>query len=108
MIVLVCGGRDYAGDVSCLGMIDITLLIHGGARGADQRAAAWVREELLVHTCRVDAMWEQLGKSAGMERNKAMLLLKPEYVVAFPGGAGTAGMIRLAKAAGLPVWQPYG
>src|SRR5262249_25506155 len=32
---------------------------------------------------------------------------KPDGVVAFPGGTGTADMIRRAKKAGLEVWKPY-
>jgi len=32
---------------------------------------------------------------------------KPDGVVAFPGGTGTADMIRRAKKAGLKVWEPY-
>ena len=36
-----------------------------------------------------------------------MLDYGPEYVVAFPGGRGTANMIDVAKERGLTVWQPY-
>jgi predicted Rossmann-fold nucleotide-binding protein len=35
-----------------------------------------------------------------------MLLLRPDVVIAFPGGAGTADMVRAATAAGVKVWQP--
>jgi len=42
-------------------------------------------------------------RRAGPERNAAMLGLGPDLVVAFPGGSGTAGMVRLAKAAGVEV-----
>jgi predicted Rossmann-fold nucleotide-binding protein len=31
---------------------------------------------------------------------------KPDLVIAFPGGRGTADMIRQAKEAGVPVRQP--
>lgn len=108
-VVLVCGGRDYAGDVSCLEQIlPIGVLIHGDARGADRRAGEWAKARG-IHVAAVPALWNQLGnKAAGPARNAAMLLLKPTYVVAFPGGAGTANMIRQAEAAGLPVWRPYG
>ena len=107
MRVLICGGRDYTGNVSCLDMIDISILIHGGARGADQRASEWARENG-IHTASVPALWDQMGKSAGYARNRAMLLLQPEYCVAFPGGKGTAMMISLCEKAGIPVWKPYG
>lgn len=31
---------------------------------------------------------------------------KPNGVVAFPGGAGTAHMIRISREAGIGVWEP--
>ena len=30
------------------------------------------------------------------------------YVIAFPGGVGTAGMVRLAGEHNIPVWEPCG
>jgi hypothetical protein len=33
---------------------------------------------------------------------------KPDIVVAFPSGAGTADMVRRARKAGVPVEQPVG
>lgn len=108
--VLVCGGRDYYGDVECLkqipGVVDI--VIHGGAKGADSRAGAWF-ESRGIHTAVVKALWDFYDKPAGRKRNVAMLLLRPDYCVAFPGGRGTADMVRRFKAldAG-PVWRPYG
>ena len=107
MRVLVCGGRDYEGDVSCLSMIEISILIHGGARGADDRAAWWAKTNG-IPTAAVPAYWDQFGKSAGYRRNAAMLLLLPEYCVAFPGGKGTQMMVELCEKKQIPVWRPYG
>ena len=107
MRVLVTGGRDYLGDVSCLEMIDISILIHGGAKGADMRAAIWANEND-IHTASVKALWDSFGKAAGYERNSAMLLLQPEYCVAFPGGRGTNMMVNLCNKNQIPVWKPYG
>lgn len=107
MRVLVCGGREYQGDVSCLAHLPIDVLIHGGCRGADLQAAAWAKSRG-IHRARVDALWDYYGKSAGFRRNEAMLLLQPEYCVAFPGGKGTQSMIDLCLRASLPVWRPYG
>lgn len=42
----------------------------------------------------------------GPKRNRKMLELKPDGVVAFPGGRGTMDMIRAATEAGVPVWHP--
>ena len=107
MRTLVCGGRDYRGDIECLSQINISILIHGGARGADTRAAAWAKEEG-IHCAAVGALWNYYGKSAGYTRNAVMLLLLPEYCVAFPGGVGTKMMIDLCIKNNIIVWQPYG
>jgi hypothetical protein len=50
------------------------------------------------------ADWESLGRKAGPIRNQRMLVEgKPDLVVAFPGGNGTAGMVALARNAGVDV-----
>lgn len=107
MNVLVCGGRNYSGDVSCLDTIDISILIHGGCGGADLRSAEYVLSKG-IHCAQVDALWDSYGKGAGFKRNSAMLMLKPDYCVAFPGGRGTRMMVELCKRAGIIVWEPYG
>lgn len=113
MRVLVCGGRDY-GDlkrfVEEMDRIDrelpkpgITHLISGCAPGADTLALQWsVKWDLPVSMFHAD--WRQHGNAAGPIRNQRMLDEgKPDLVVAFPGGRGTADMVRRAKAAGLKV-----
>lgn len=112
MRVLVCGGRDYR-DWRALSMtldafhtiLPITVLIHGGARGADSLAGEWaLRRGVDVVVYRAD--WAGLGRSAGMVRNRRMLVDgKPDRVVAFPGGRGTANMVQLARDAGVPVQE---
>lgn len=108
--VLVCGGRDYADQATVdqvLGGIDPapTLIIHGGTTGADALAADWAkRRGLEVVACPAD--WRVHGRAAGPIRNQAMLDdLHPNIVVAFPGGRGTADMVRRAKVAGVPVLE---
>jgi hypothetical protein len=114
--ILVCGGRNYA-DAS---LLNATLdnivaniratasgqsvrLIHGAARGADSLAAAWASSRGLAATA-YPAKWDIHGRSAGFVRNKQMLDEgQPHLVVAFPGGAGTAMMIRIARSAGVTV-----
>ena len=107
MRTLITGGRDYLGDVTCLSQIDISILIHGDAKGADRRARDWavVRG---IHHAAVPANWDYYFKGAGFQRNSAMLLLLPEYCVAFPGGKGTQMMIDLCEKNNIPVWKPYG
>lgn len=54
------------------------------------------------------ADWDKYGKSAGYIRNQQMLDEGcPDYVVAFPGGAGTNMMKRIASKAGVPVIEAY-
>ena len=53
---------------------------------------------------RGQADWKKYGKSAGCRRNALMLRDGcPDFVVAFPGGRGTADMVKKAKAAGVRV-----
>ena len=53
------------------------------------------------------AEWHRLGRKAGPIRNQRMLDEgKPDLVVAFPGGTGTAGMVALACKAGVRVILP--
>jgi hypothetical protein len=108
--VLVCGGRDYADQGQLYRVLDaahaanpIVCLIHGGARGADTLAADWALERDVLCNAYV-ADWGRDGKAAGPIRNQQMIDLgKPHMVIAFPGGKGTADMIRKAEAAGVPV-----
>ena len=112
MRVLVCGGRDFNDPLtlgSWLGGIHrnhtIDLLIEGGARGADfmaRKFAEW--RGIPVRTFPAD--WDAHGKAAGHIRNKKMLDEgRPDLVVAFPGGRGTANMVAQARAAGVRVLE---
>jgi Protein of unknown function (DUF2493). len=110
MNILVCGGRnyaDYAKVVACLDAISgVTMVIQGGAHGADALAKRWASERN-IHCAEVPAIWRPHGvldRTAGPKRNRAMLLLRPDAVVAFPGGSGTADMIAASREAGLRVW----
>ena len=110
MKVLVCGGRDYSDKVSVYSVLDSIareepiVLIHGDARGADRLADEWAVERG-VPVVRMPANWKQYGLRAGPVRNAAMLNLKPDRVVAFTGGRGTADMVRRAEEAGVTVWK---
>ncbi len=110
MRVLVCGGRgftDLGAVFTGLWRIHdkkpISLVIEGGAKGADRSAHDWA-EHVGVPTIRFRADWKRLGPAAGPIRNQRMLDEgKPDLVVAFPGGKGTANMKELAKKAGVEV-----
>lgn len=115
MRVLVCGGRDYADASRLWTVLDaihrkhpINLLIHGGAMGADTLAGEWALARG-VGCWRCPAEWGKHGKSAGPIRNRQMLEHgKPNMVVAFPGGRGTANMVSQARAAGVEVIENHG
>tara|TARA_R110000787_G_scaffold37078_3_gene94450 strand:+ start:20985 stop:21359 length:375 start_codon:yes stop_codon:yes gene_type:complete len=107
MKVLVCGGRDfddYAKAKEVLGAVSPspTMIIEGGANGADNLAHMWARaNKVAIRQFR--ANWDKHGKAAGMIRNKEMLDEgKPDLVIAFPGGRGTFDMVSRAIEAGLP------
>lgn len=112
MKILVCGGRDYADKERVARALDavhkkhrITLLIEGGASGADACGLVWAVTRR-VATKTIEADWAKYGRSAGPKRNQRMLDEgKPDAVVAFPGGTGTADMVRRAKRANIPVWE---
>ncbi|WP_366108327.1 DUF2493 domain-containing protein [uncultured Brevundimonas sp.] len=110
MRLLVCGGRDFS-DWRLLQRVledfhakqPITLLIAGGATGADDLAVRWAHYRKLP-ACVFPANWKHLGKAAGPTRNKWMLDFgKPDVVIAFPGGRGTDVMVQLAQEAGVKV-----
>jgi hypothetical protein len=113
MRVLVCGGRDFNDALtlgSWLGGIHknqgIDVLIEGGAEGADfmaRKFAEWAR--IPVETYPAD--WS-MGKAGGPIRNRQMLEEgRPDLVVAFEGGRGTADMVKQAKRAGVRVLNAY-
>lgn len=108
MRVLVCGGRDYA-DRRCVYAVLDDLAGHaeeiicGGANGADALARDWAAYRSIP--CHVyNADWETHGRKAGPLRNQKMLDEgKPDLVIAFPGGRGTADMLRRAERAGVAI-----
>ena len=109
--VLVCGSRLWADRVAVARRLAQlprdTVIIHGGARGADTIAGYTARAfDLTVEEYPAD--WKRNGKAAGPIRNQRMLTEgRPSIVIAFHEdprlGRGTADMVRRAKAAGLPI-----
>jgi hypothetical protein len=107
MKVLVCGGRDYNDYDQVVSVLNdvkgITLIIQGDARGADTLGKRYGLDNGIPVDC-YPALWNQYGKRAGYLRNQQMLDDgQPDLVVAFPGGRGTAMMIRIAEEQGFDV-----
>lgn len=74
--------------------------------GADTLAGDWAHG-FLIPVRSFPADWEERhGKRAGPIRNQMMLEEgRPDLVVAFPGGTGTADMVRRAREAGVEVME---
>lgn len=133
MIILVCGGRkfnDYVFLASAMNRIlddrkvgvahdSWPTIIHGGAGGADRLADRWACNHYypikefaadwadtshpgaVIRTSKNGVPYDV---TAGFRRNQQMLDEgRPDLVVAFPGGSGTADMVRRARAANVEV-----
>lgn len=112
MIVIVTGGRTYTMqpyDWLRLDQLDASALYEGEADGADICGRAWAESRRVpVRPFKVEREeWAEFGDSAGPRRNAKMLaaaLLEAERtgdrvaLAAFPGGSGTADMVRRADA----------
>lgn len=105
MRVLVTGGRSYNDwEAVCEHLTSLrpTVVIQGGANGADCMARRWAQANN-VPIITYEANWG-LGPTAGPIRNNFMLVdSMADLVLAFPGGRGTADMVRRAKAAKVTV-----
>jgi len=114
MKVLVCGGRRYTDQTFAFAVLDrvhvkrpITLIIEGGATGADRFAREWAIARGVRYQT-FEANWQRYGNRAGPVRNHTMLREgKPDFVVAFAGGSGTAHMVRIAKEASTRVLETW-
>jgi hypothetical protein len=125
MTVLVCGGRKYSDyDRVCKELytiidnnglqlekstpegFEISLrIINGGANGADLLSTNFAISNFCEFRQYL-ADWKKYPKAAGPIRNQEMLDKEDVHLVlAFPGGRGTADMIRRARKKGIPVHE---
>lgn len=89
------------------------IVIHGGARGADQLAEKWVLTHIRTEW-NVDSEvypvtsedWRVKGKSAGYQRNQKMVDLGADLGVAFikAGSKGASMCLELMRNAGIPTF----
>ncbi len=113
LVIVAGGGRalDWPGDQITAALLQasagrpVEILLHGGARGADrliEQAAHYLGWPVEV----IAAEWGRYGRAAGPLRNGVMLrraleeaapALASVLVVAFPGAAGTASLLRQAR-----------
>jgi hypothetical protein len=87
-------------------MCDLTI-ISGGAKGADQMAAKWAKDNGLP-LIEYKPDWELYGKRAGFVRNEK-IIGEADVVIAFWDGlsAGTRHDLNLAKKAKKPTFIVY-
>lgn len=102
---VVCGGRKFSDAElfesvmsQLVGMFGCpTKIVHGDAPGLDRMAGSWA-ERMAISVVAVPAEWDKHGDAAGPIRNEDMLMQhRPKRVIAFPGGKGTADMVRRVR-----------
>lgn len=105
MKVAVVGSRsfeDYALLKKTLDELypNITLIVSGGARGADSLSEQYAKEEG-IRTLIFKPDWEKHGRAAGFIRNRD-IVENADMVIAFHDGQskGTANSIEIAKRLG--------
>jgi hypothetical protein len=109
MKVLVCGSREWTDeDLVLRRLAELphgTTVIHGDCRGAD-RMAGGAAKMFKLEVVAVPADWS-LGRSAGPIRNRKMLDMKPDLVIAFhddvENSKGTKDCVGEARKRGIPV-----
>lgn len=124
MRVLVTGSRDWSDQARLWAALDeayenrtsprgLFMVVHGGAKGADQMAMAWVRGkrrdgELNIYHEMHPVQWNQGGKfvkAAGHHRNQMMVNKGAAKALAFirNNSPGATGCLEMIKRAHIPV-----
>jgi len=111
MRLIIAGGRNYKSSDIDYEEIDlavkdtmheVTEVFSGGASGADKLGEEWARiNEIKVRKFLPD--WDKHGRAAGPIRNEAMAK-EAHTLIIFPGGRGSASMVRLAKKYNLSIY----
>lgn len=104
LTVAVTGGRDYRDGPTvyiALRQLDPSRVVVGDCpTGADVYTRMWARMHGVPCEVHV-ADWDTYGKAAGPIRNQAMLDTEdPDIILHFPGGKGTADMVKRARVQG--------
>jgi YspA, cpYpsA-related SLOG family len=114
-VVAVTGGRHYGDRAHVFRVLNeihrnkpVTLIVQGYASGADDLAMTWAESRGVPHTgSKYAAPWYvtgRLDRSAGPRRNRRMLEQEGAHLlVAFPGGTGTNGCVRIGRELGIQI-----
>lgn len=108
--VLICGGRNMYDWYLVSHVMDafhkdhpVGFVVTGGQTGADKLGSGWAKQAG-IDRCEFPYNGSR-GKAGGPFRNRLMLhFIKPDAVIAFPGGTGTANMTAQAEERG--IWVP--
>jgi predicted polyphosphate/ATP-dependent NAD kinase len=108
--VLVCGGKNYTDRVKIYDALNrlhaehhFSMLIMGDSPGAETVAEEWARDRGIPSQI-YKADREHWGSDATAIRDERMLKEEAlDWVIAFPGGEGTARTVRLARAGAVRV-----
>jgi hypothetical protein len=107
---LFTGSREWTDEAAIKVVVEAlpqnTIVIHGGARGADEIVDRFARARGLPEPEVYPADWERYGMEAGSIRNQEMLDRgKPDNAFAFPlaSSRGTWDMVKRLRAANVPV-----
>lgn len=108
MLVAVTGGREYSNKKRVFSKLSkyheqfhFTHLLHGDSDGLDRLAGEWGSRKKGVQVLKAPAHWDRDGRAAGPIRNSMMAMLPIDVLLVFPGGTGTADMMKKAKAKGI-------
>lgn len=105
MRILVCGGRHYSDWPKVRQVLGDLCDKHSALFNPTDN---WLPSDIVIMTGACPTGADDLAAlstagAAGPIRNQQMLDDgKPDLVVAFPGGKGTADMVRRARVAGIP------
>ena len=108
MKLAIVGSRNFA-DPERLSRIvdkvqgDITLIVSGGARGADTLAEYYAKKKAIPYLI-FPADWDKHGKKAGILRNQD-IVDNADAMIAFlaPESKGTKDSIKRAQKKGIPI-----
>lgn len=110
MKLIIAGGRDYDLTITDFDKLDavhkehnISLVLSGCATGADTWGEVWAGQRG-IQVQHYMPLWKIHGKAAGFMRNHDMALAADALAV-FPGGKGTANMLKQAQERGLRVFD---
>jgi len=114
--ILITGSRDWTDELTVnMAIHDLkeqypfqwedVIIVHGDCPTGADAIADYFASQADLTTERHPSDWNKYGKAAGPKRNKEMVDLGADIVLAFrkPGSKGTQNCINYALAAGLPV-----